>query len=130
MSEAMQDTTRWAMIGTGASVTLRLVVLIAWFGLVVGVVWKHRRDAAGIMLVSLGISLVQACVSPLVSPALNFYVSRTGGPEAFVRVNTLVQIVQSVIGLAPQALLMAGIAQLARPRKRDVRDPDVGALGG
>ncbi len=125
MGNTMADATQWAMIGTGVSVALRLLVSLAWLGLIVGVVWKSRPDAARVMLIGVLLGLVQACGGSLVSPLLNLYISPAGGAGALLRANTLVQIAMSVTGLAPQALLIAGIALLARPARRDVRDPDV-----
>ncbi len=125
MGNTMADATQWAMIGTGVSVALRVLVSLAWLGLIVGVVWKSRPDAARVMLIGVLLGLVQTCGGSLVSPLLNLYIAPAGGGAALLRANTLVQIAMSVTGLAPQALLIAGIALLARPARRDVRDPDV-----
>lgn len=125
MGNTMADATQWAMIGTGVSVALRVLVSLAWLGLIVGVVWKSRPDAARVMLIGVLLGLVQTCAGSVITPLLNLYVSSAGGTGAFVRANTLAQIAMSVTGLVPQALLIAGIALLARPARRDVRDPDV-----
>lgn len=129
MGDSMQDAQLWAMIGTGTSLTLHVLVSIAWIAIVLGVVWRHRRDAAGTLLFAVSLALVLTCAGPLLTPAVGFFASRSGGPESFLRTNAILQIALSVLALAPQALLMAGVAQLARPARRDVRDPDVGSLG-
>ena len=124
----MQDMQLWAMIGSGTSLAIHVLVSLAWIGLVLGVVWTHRRDAAGTLLLGVSISLLLTCVAPFVGSAFSVYAARTGGSETLVRANAVAQIANSIIALVPQALLMAGVAQLARPARRDVRDPDVRLL--
>lgn len=128
MGDSIAESQMWAMAGSGAGFVLHVIFSLVWLGVVVGVVWKHRRDAAGMLLLGASISLVLACVAPFASSALSFYVSRTLGVQALVRVNAIAGLALSAIALIPQALLIAGVAQLARPARRDVRDPDVRTL--
>jgi hypothetical protein len=128
LGDSTSEVARWAMVGAGTNFALHLLVSLAWIGLVVGVVWKHRRDAAGTLLLAVILSAVLTCVAPALTSAVGFYASRNDGTASFVRTNAVLQIAMAVIALVPQALLMAGVAQLARPKGRDVRDPDVRSL--
>jgi hypothetical protein len=80
------------------------------------------------LLVAVILSAALTCLGPALSYAVSFLAGRSSGIAGTVRTNAVVQMAMAVIGLAPQALLMAGVAQLARPKGRDVRDPDVRAL--
>lgn len=128
MGDSMQDVQLWAMVGSGGSLALHVLVSLVWIGLVVGVVWKHRRDAAGTLLLAVSLSLLLTCLGPIFTSALSVYAARAGSSETLVRANAVAQVANSVIALVPQALMMAGVAQLARPARRDVRDPDVRSL--
>ena len=119
----MNDTLQAMSVAYGISWILGLLVGCAFFVVAVTIVRKASPRAS--LLISLGIAtgLVLGCASPLVTMGVGRFAE--GGAEGFARAQAIMSLVGAILGAAGHVLVIMGVVTLARPPRRDARDPDV-----
>ena len=107
----MTDSTIWVTIGSGISILLSLVLYTAL--LVVALVWVRKRDATAAWLMSgaAGTMALAALASPLAYAGM---ARAVGATEDYLMLHGVVGIAFSLVRAAGWALLLVGIAKLAR----------------
>lgn len=117
------EMTLWAAIGTLGGTVIALAIEIALLAVALGPVRRHRPDVSGLLVGAAALLLVSTLAMPIVYAGASMLAARAAGPEALVRTNTLVGLFFGVLRAAGSALMIAGIARLAAPRRHDPREP-------
>lgn len=110
-------------VAYSASWIIGLAVGIAYFVVAITVVRKASSRASLLMSLGIATGLVLACASPVLTTVLGRFAE--GGPEGFARSQAIMSLIGALLGAAGHVLVIVGVVTLARPPRRDPRDPDV-----
>ena len=117
------EMTLWAVIGTVAGTVNALAIEIALLAVALGPVRRHRPDVSGLFVGAAMVLLVSTLAMPVVYAGASLLAARSMGAESIVRANTLVGLLFTALRAGGSALIIAGIARLATPRRHDPREP-------
>ncbi len=118
----MNESIQAATVAYAVSWGIGLVVAIAYFIVAVTIVRKASSRASLLMSLGIATGFVLSCASPILTMGLGRFAE--GGAVGFARTQALMTMTGSILGAAGHVLVIVGVVTLARPRKRDVRDPD------
>jgi hypothetical protein len=117
------EMTLWATIGTLGGTVIALAIEIALLAVALGPVRRHRPDVSGLFVGAAVLLLVATLSMPFVYAGASLLAARSAGAESVMRVNTLVGLFFGALRAGGSALMIAGIARLATPKRHDPRDP-------
>lgn len=103
------------MLSSGFSVVLGVLLDIALLVVALTIVRRNRGDAAKWIVAPAIIGLVHGVVAPLVHSGASYFVGDAFGVESMLGVHALTSSVSAMLSALTFALLIVGIAKLARP---------------
>lgn len=102
-----------------------LVLDLALLAIALGPVRRHRPELAGLFGIAAVIAAITTLASPFVYVASSYLsIASAGDAAATVRTSALAGMVVTLLRAVSFSLVLAGIARLATPARRDPREPD------
>ena len=113
-----------AMLGSIVATLMSIGLDVALLFVALGPVRRHRPDVSGLLATAACILLASAVCSPVLFAIVPGLASTAGGSlDSAVAVSTATSLLVAIARAAGFAMVLAGIARLASPRRHDPREP-------
>ncbi|AKF09624.1 hypothetical protein [Sandaracinus amylolyticus] len=122
--EGIEAASWMAMVGSLAATLLSLVVDVGLLLVALGPVRRHRPDVSGLLATAACILALSTLCAPVLI-AIGPMISAAAGAslDSTIALTTATSFFIGLVRAAGFAMVIAGIARLASPRRHDPREP-------